>query len=442
MKNHSHIFLFLLLLAILSPPEISAQEKSLLVESIRYQGNTKTSERVIRQYMSIREGQPVTREQLETDRIRLQNTNFFKEVEILITPGREKGWAKVLVKLRERRWPYFQFKSGFNELDGWYISPLGLRFDNLFGVGNYLGYELVFGDRYGSSRLEFTRPYLFNSEYDLMVRLFGDQRNFLHYIDGETFEQKVKYNGAMIGLRGNSGLAKYFALAVSNQKVTADSLLHDFPGDSLEIPAPAYLAPFNGEQNVAKVTFSINIDTRNRPGDPTRGWWGALTLEQGFLKFEQDDPAEKFERIILDLRRYQPLWRGVSAALRVKLGRTSDDAPFYERFYLGGPNSLRGYEDRSQTPAGYGSHYSLGSAELRFPLSARVQERSRLMGVLFYDAGYAWNTPETWQPEKLKTSLGFGARVRVPLIGLLRLDFAYPVPDYKLNFHLSLGHTF
>jgi outer membrane translocation and assembly module TamA len=76
------------------------------------------------------------------------------------------------------------------------------------------------------------------------------------------------------------------------------------------------------------------------------------------------------------------------------------------------------------------------------PLSARIKNKDRLIGVLFYDAGYAWNEPDTWDFKRLKAALGFGVRLKLPIIGLLRMDFAYPVPEYDFHFHLSLGHTF
>jgi outer membrane translocation and assembly module TamA len=57
-------------------------------------------------------------------------------------------------------------------------------------------------------------------------------------------------------------------------------------------------------------------------------------------------------------------------------------------------------------------------------------------------AGYAWNEPDTWDFKRLKAGLGFGVRLKLPIVGLLRMDFAYPVPEYDFHFHLSLGHTF
>jgi outer membrane protein insertion porin family len=146
--------------------------------------------------------------------------------------------------------------------------------------------------------------------------------------------------------------------------------------------------------------------------------------------------------MILDLRVYQALFSKWTLALRGKAAWIEDSAPFYDKFYLGGPNSLRGYEDRSLNPLGYASRLVQGSAELRFPLTRSNFPRHLLSGVIFYDVGQAWSEPDKLYSDKWNSSIGYGLRFNLPFIGLVRLDFAYPIPDYDLRLHLSLGHTF
>ena len=68
--------------------------------------------------------------------------------------------------------------------------------------------------------------------------------------------------------------------------------------------------------------------------------------------------------------------------------------------------------------------------------------RHFLTGVVFYDIGQSWNDPDTFDEGNFKSSLGYGFRFNLPFIGLVRLDFAYPIPEYEMRVHLSLGHTF
>ena len=442
LHKYRKIIASLLALFMLSPLVFAQSSASLIVESIEIVGNSKSKTHVIQNYLTIVEGQPVTRQQLAADRFRLLQTHFFKDVEMLITPGSEKGLAKVTIKVTERKWPFLQFKSGFNELDGWYISPLGLRFDNIFGRGNILGFELLIGDRVGGARLEYVRPFLFGTEYDFGVQLFGYNREFLHFFGNEQFNQQINDNGIQLQLRGNSGLAKYFSGAFVAENVIADTFLTRGTGDNEQrFDVPGFLSVPGDTQKIRRFVLAATVDTRDQKLNPASGWWGSLTLDQSSKELGS---FASYFRLTADIRRYQPLYKKLIGAVRFRWGQVSDSAPFYEKFYLGGPNSLRGYEDRSLTPAGYAANITQGSAELRFPLSRRLRD-GRLIGVLFYDAGFAWNDPEKFDFSHLKSGVGFGVRVRLPIAGLLRLDIAYPLPangNDDLRVHLSLGHTF
>jgi len=443
MNSFARFICFVLfVLAICQTALLAQTESSLLVESLQIQGNTKTKTHVIEKYLTIAEGQPVTRQQLAADRFRLLQTHFFKDVEMLITPGSEKGRAIVTVKATERKWPFLQFKSGFNELDGWYISPLGLRFDNFFGRGNILGLELLIGDRVSGTRLEYIRPFLFGTEYDFGIQFFGYTREFLHFFNNDRFSQQIDDNGVQIQLSGNSGLAKYFSAAYVAENVVADTFLTMGSGDNEQrFDVPGFLSVPGDTQEIRRFVLAATVDTRDQKINPASGWWGRLSLDQSSKELGS---FASYFRLTADIRRYQPLWKKLVGAARLRWGKVSDSAPFYEQFYLGGPNSLRGYEDRSLTPAGYAANIAQGSAELRFPLSRRLRN-GRLIGVLFFDTGIAWNDPEKFDFSRLKNGVGFGVRVRLPIAGLLRLDFAYPLPangNDDLRVHLSLGHTF
>ncbi|NIR52570.1 hypothetical protein GWN15_30215, partial [candidate division KSB1 bacterium] len=117
------------------------------------------------------------------------------------------------------------FKSGFNELDGWYISPLGIRFDNIFGHGNLIGAEFLIGDRVAGTEVEFVRPFLWGSEYDFQIQLFGYGRQFIHFIGEERFKQEVSESGLRFRLSGNSGLPRFFSLDFVAHQVNVDSSL-------------------------------------------------------------------------------------------------------------------------------------------------------------------------------------------------------------------------
>ena len=118
--------------------------------------------------------------------------------------------------------------------------------------------------------------------------------------------------------------------------------------------------------------------------------------------------------------------------MRLLYGRTSSGVPAFEYFFLGGADTLRGYNDDNF----FGQNLLLGSLELRVPIAL-----DKLQWVAFVDAGDSWGgnyTADTGM--RLYPDAGAGVRVIIPSIGPLRLDYAYGSYGPRLQF--SIGQTF
>ena len=133
----------------------------------------------------------------------------------------------------------------------------------------------------------------------------------------------------------------------------------------------------------------------------------------------------------------------------------------FETFYMGGDGmtgystmyatetiGLRGYENGSLTPYGsYGYAYSRLALELRYPLL--LEPTSTIYVLAFAEAGNAWNRIPDFNPFELKRSAGFGARIFLPMIGLMGIDWGYgfdrPYPGNRVSggqLHFILGQEF
>jgi hypothetical protein len=148
----------------------------------------------------------------------------------------------------------------------------------------------------------------------------------------------------------------------------------------------------------------------------------------------------RFTSVTADLRRYQPLWRPVTLALRgLHVGRYGGDAedPRLSALFLGYPSLVRGYgagsfdqADCGATTAGdcpgfdalLGSRLIVGNAELRFPLLGVFSGQYRygpipLEGLLFADTGVAWTAARSpafaGGDRRFVSSVGAGVRVNV-----------------------------
>jgi len=417
----------------------NSPQKGLVVESIEISGNKRTPSDVILTNLDFEVGDRINQNRLDNNCRRLEQTSLFKDVEFYTQPGESRGQVRVFIEVKERRWPYFQFKSGYSELDGWYISPLGLRFDNIFGGGNYMGAEMLIGDRVTGLDIFFLRPNFANSGLNFRVLIFSRSRQFVHYVNDDKFLQEVDNGGLSFHLNGNRGIMKFIWLEFISEQFKPKDYMYPSGDKDKKQDLPAVLQFPTEKQKVNHLMMSLYADTRNRRFYPTRGWWGSLSYD---LASEQFGADGDFTKIILDVRRYQKLVGKTVLALRAKGSWINDNAPFYEKFYLGGPNSLRGFDDRSLNPLGYASRLVQGSAELRFPVTPRNYPNHFVTAVFFYDIGQAWSEPNDFDEKNFKSGLGYGFRVKLPIVGLLRTDFAYGVPDYEFRFHVSLGHTF
>ncbi|MCG8603432.1 hypothetical protein MJD09_00315, partial [bacterium] len=107
--------------------QAEGRERSFVIERVRIEGASKTSHDVIRRYLTIARGDTIVMARLlwllEQDGRRLSQTNFFKQVDYFTEPGSERGLLVVVFDIQERRWPYFQFEGGHNDLDGWFFVP-------------------------------------------------------------------------------------------------------------------------------------------------------------------------------------------------------------------------------------------------------------------------------------------------------------------------------
>ncbi len=124
-------------------------------------------------------------------------------------------------------------------------------------------------------------------------------------------------------------------------------------------------------------------------------------------------------------------------AFRLKAGYADGTLPFFEQYFVGGAESLRGYrEDRF-----WGTKSLLLSAEFRKPIAQAIS------GVVFLDYGDAWDAPSDYFIGELEQSssfeghlgVGVGMRVQTP-IGHIRLDYGTGSEGGRT--HFSMGQAF
>ncbi len=368
--------------------QTSQGRRQLILEGFEFEGLSKTSPNVILNHMTIEPGDVLTPDVLELNQKRLAQTNFFKNVNLYTRPGSEKGRVVVIVKIKERKYPYFQFEGGRSDLDGFFFVPAGLRYDNAFGHGSRLALRWTIGDNISKLSLSYFNRF-WGDRFFLDGELAAGGKNFIHYFDqGVSLmsEQTVDFGGLNLKIGGARGPFKYLFVAYRTQSYNPDDFVED-EDDNRITDLPASIADDLERTRIQAISLGFHADTRDNIAYPTAGFWGALTGELADKAF---DSEASFSKLTLDARAFQKLFGRQVLALHLRGSYTTKAAPFYERFYLGGANSLRGYADRRLTPVGWGAKLVLAHSEFRFPLSERGFPFHKPTGLLFFDAGGIW----------------------------------------------------
>ena len=439
MKYISFIYIILFLIPIAG---MTKEPDQFVIENISIEGNGKTKDYVVLENLSFGVGDSVTEADIQRGIDGLRGLHIFKDVILHPRPGSAPGRLNLTIQIEERKWPALLFKGGFNELNGWYLTPLSLNLDNIFGYGNFMSLNLTFGDRITRLNFDYINPDILDTGLDYYFTINLKNYQYINYIEDKQYKQQVPQAGYFMGLKSRSGLFSHFLFGWDIYTTRPDSFFTGKDSKDKFYDIPDQLSQYSLD-GIVTSAFSVyfDLDTRDQYYYPTGGWWMGLRLARAENRLGSDTD---FSKAVFDLRKYFGLYQHVVIAGRLRVGSVSASAPFFEKFYLGGPNSLRGFDDRSLSPQGGGDRLYQAGAELRFPIATKNFPRHFLTGVLFYDTGAALPADKVPEYSDLHSSAGFGFRFKLPFISLLRLDIAYPLNTDadESRIQLSIGHTF
>jgi len=388
-----------------------------------------------------------TPERIQSAIDRLRESRLFESVSARTRPD-ESGEGVVLVfDVHESR-PALRFGLGYEDFSSWYLIPAQLAFDNVAGSGVGVSASARIGYRVSGVDLAIRRPALRSAREFWEVRLHGDAVDRVYYLDSTETQHRVERGG--LDLRFGRALGPVLSLEgwVAAEEVRVDSTARvltaragsgrarDETVEFLQLPAAIQRDVRDRPQS--RVGLALVLDRRTGEGLETRGVWARASGEGAFS--ERGD----FASWQADVRGYTRVGSEAQLALRLRAASLSRQAPFYERYYVGGLYTVRGYASQVLSPPEGVLNLGAGSIELR---SAWLGPPAapRFTAIAFLDGATGWNH----RPPGAKDAawgLGFGFRVRVPWLGSLGVDAARPLSPSPLDeaFHLngSIGWTF
>lgn len=410
------------------------------INRVLIEGNAKTRDNVIRREMRLADGDLFSGEQLRRSNARLVKLDYFETVEITPEPAGSPGALNLRVKIKEKPTGQFSAGVGYSSYSQVFFSGQILE-RNLFGLGYQLGFKGTISARDSDYTLTFWNPSYDDTKLGVGASLYNTESEYSDY-DKQAFGGRLLFGyplGEYTNLSWNYRLERY---TIDNVDDDADKVIKDI----------------EGENWASALYASIKRDTTDRRINPSRGMTHLFSVEYAGGPLGGDDAFIKY---IADANHYFPLFWSTIAHLHAQAGYIMENGgeriPPFERFYLGGMNSVRGYKARTISPvydqaegsAGYdegdekgGDRSFFFNAEYLIPLHKEMG----IMGLVFFDAGKAWDDDENIDFDLYK-SVGAGVRWYSPL-GPLRLEYGYPLDKVKVDddrkgrFEFSVGQFF
>ncbi|MFC1668323.1 outer membrane protein assembly factor BamA [Chlamydiota bacterium] len=410
------------------------------VGKIVIQGNTKTKDIVIRREIKIKPGEIFNGVKVKRSQERLLNLGFFKTVFFDIQKTNASDVKDLLVEVEESKTGELGFGAGFSSIDKLigFVEITQKNFD-LFNFPRFTGdgQKLRFRTQFGKERrdfiISFTEPWLFNKQLSFGFDLYNRDRKYL----SDVYDEKKTGGNLKLGKRLTEFIRADIVYTLETVEITDVS---EDASDLIKIE--------EGKNTISKTGLTLTRDTRDNYFIPKRGMINSLTGEYagGFLEGDRD-----FTKYFTKNSIYFPLLFNVVLRLTVQAGTIdffgdSDRVPIFERYFLGGSNSIRGFKYRDVGPKDEfgepigGQSMFAATAEFTFPIIKKIR------GAVFYDTGNVWVGPTDFDFGDLRAGVGVGLRIQLP-IGPIQIDYGYPLEtdeftEEKGRVHFNIGYLF
>jgi outer membrane protein insertion porin family len=417
-------------------------------------GNTRSKDKVVRRELKIQEGELYSGTRKRLSRENVMRLGFFDSVEFhQSTSKQDPHIVDIDIKVKERSTGQLVIGAGYASGDIGFTAQAQLSQNNFLGNGQVasLSAQVLTGQQFYEFNLGFTEPYVGYSNWSLGGDIYQLRRNLYSNQTVPTFQETKTGFDVKLGHPVTEFTQLFFTYKLEYSYVPISSIIDI-----------SIINPQNVNGLLSSVAASLVNDHRDDRFDPRLGYYWSLSSEYAGLGgsriFLRSRATTKlFHPIIGDF-----IFRAnLTAANIMQVG--PNDVPTNELFIQGGLFSLRGYDyltvGPKRTISSNASFLSQGAinnnlqgtsitigghnevlmqSEVEFPLL----KEARIRGVIFFDAGNAFDGTFGDVSPALLANIGWGFRWFTP-IGPLRFEFGYPIVNPgSPKFYFTIGPPF
>ncbi len=402
------------------------------IHDVTISGNKMVKDYVIRRELPLKPGAPVDSVKIDAGKSRLMAMNYFSKVDTYTTASGVKGEKNVNYLVKEKGTSRFTIGGGYSTSDSlvgrvtYTESDFDITDPSTFfrGGGQRLSMMAQFGLTRSDGEIAFTEPWLCGIPLSMTTKGFFHQRDYEYWNERHIgFDLSLKktfmqFNSILLGynldfvnvsdmsdkysqafIDEQEGNSRRGALRLELARDTTDSIFSPTSGYRLSFLSEANSEITGGSSNYYKIEGRAS------------GYWNFL---------------DKF--FILHLGAKGGTIGGIGSGV---------DIPIYERYFLGGQDSIRGFDYMGVSPLSDTNHIPVGGLSM-FTATADVEHPiyKWIKGDAFVDVGNAWADSFEYGTD-MNVGIGYGLRITIPQLSPapLRLDFAYPI--YRANDHYS-----
>lgn len=465
--------------------QIDEGQKS-YIEKIEIKGNTKTKDKVIRRELAVSPGEIFDMYRVKVSKTRLEGLNYFDKVDAQPEPADIAYHKNLVVQVEEKNTGNLSLGAGFSSVESLvgFVEITQGNFD-LFNPPTFTGAGQKFRIRAAIGLLQqdymvsFIEPWFLGKRLQLGVDLYYRNLNFqslnneyeeiraggkvslTRTLWGESLIGGINYTLEDVGILLNPG---FHAEEVRPRPDPGGPFGGSTGPGGSQPGGPPRIIPQNvpnaildetGYHILSSVGGSLAYDTRGAGLLPHSGQ--RTTMAADFVGGPLGGDKEYYKLDLTSDWFFPGLAKGhvleLIGSAGVAESLDSGDVPFYDRFYLGGLYSLRGFNYRGVSPRqpGINPAEPIGgdtswsaTAEYSIP----IIEQPHGVGVriaFFYDIGNVLSDPYNFSIKNYDDDYGFGLRLLLP-IGPLRLDYGIPIHHDQYNspsgkFQFGVGYT-
>lgn len=414
--------------------------KRVYVDRINVSGNAKTSDEVIRRELRQMEGGWISTDQVSRSRVRLQKLGYFEEVnvETPTVPGTDDQ-VDIDLSVSERPSGSLMAGLGYSQSQGLLLNA-SISQDNFLGSGKRISATINNSSVNTVYSFSYTNPYYTLNGVSRGIRVFdretdAGQANVADYTS-DVYGASVDY-GFPISEYNTASLSLGYEHTKLKPTVNTPQSYIDFINAN------------SNEFDLYKIQSGWSHDSRNRAIFADRGLYNSINTEVAVPGSGLD-----FYKINLRTLGYVPLTQKLIMMLKSDIGygdsySDTTELPFFERYYAGGSNSVRGFQSNSLGPqvnnnAEGGALKTVANAELIFPVPFAEENKSLRLSA-FYDIGNVYAQAGDFDANELRYSVGLSA-IWITPIAPLTFSYAWPlndrVGDKPERFQFTLGSFF